>query len=637
MTREVNENKNFSQLRQVYNSLILAAWYKKKIRGSLLAQVYEDKNKISGVQYNSTIIPARAGIHFKNDVEGLYQEYLKAFKKGVFNFIKEDQSAQTVQSIPRKYFSGGFKFNLAMLTYASSVPDAALLSRNTEVDIILIPAGPAKSDSAMTRRTFVPAVALALSFLKRNLNAQSFNPVHILGSPHSKSDYLKEAKKFMAQLNEGEMAEKKSFSLLQHASLEDFKSNYIHDLKKYMKTPEFNESFKSQIKALDALRVKLNEDNKLTAIGLEFTDQEITNLRNDIKNIKEKYEECGFLKEIDFDVLVLNEFGPALYLDYKQGMVTKYLIEKAGLNWKIVLKEFTNPKHAWASLSNSTEFYLTDTFKEEELKTSRIFDQVELSRILPILRNAQQILGNIQLIGLEKPEIRFKKRPLAEQLFIPYAKSYEKLVKLDSTDDFKRELEMMIMDIDTYPELTPPSKEAILALSRKYPRIKPDLLKEMFDRYIQYFTVAVRERNPPIVEKIKDLITLHKIIVFIGTGHVKGLVYLLGESGVELTQHEIWSSMDNAMTALTIGPIRTFKGDIQVLKNEKGGIDLTPARMYVQTTIDPRLRLNEKGIQFHLDYAMIAQFKNAPGFSPRIINIHPMNNLRIFLGLSDKP
>ena len=37
LTKEVNENKNFAQLRQVYNSLILATWYKKKIKDSILA------------------------------------------------------------------------------------------------------------------------------------------------------------------------------------------------------------------------------------------------------------------------------------------------------------------------------------------------------------------------------------------------------------------------------------------------------------------------------------------------------------------------------------------------------------------------------------------------------------------------
>ena len=41
------------------------------------------------------------------DVNGIYQRYLKAFKKGVFNYIKEDVDKYTNEAIPRKYFSGG--------------------------------------------------------------------------------------------------------------------------------------------------------------------------------------------------------------------------------------------------------------------------------------------------------------------------------------------------------------------------------------------------------------------------------------------------------------------------------------------------------------------------------------------------
>ena len=128
LTREINEGKNFAQLRQVYNSLILATWYKKKIKNSILAQVYADKNKTTGVQYTSSVIPAKAGI-FKNDVEGLYQEYLKAFKKGVYNYIKEDpidgviaspqgEAISTRTAIARKYFSGGFTANKILMDAA---------------------------------------------------------------------------------------------------------------------------------------------------------------------------------------------------------------------------------------------------------------------------------------------------------------------------------------------------------------------------------------------------------------------------------------------------------------------------------------------------------------------------------------
>ena len=39
LTKEVNEGRNFALLRQVYSSLILATWYKKKIKDSILEQI----------------------------------------------------------------------------------------------------------------------------------------------------------------------------------------------------------------------------------------------------------------------------------------------------------------------------------------------------------------------------------------------------------------------------------------------------------------------------------------------------------------------------------------------------------------------------------------------------------------------
>ncbi len=106
LIKEVNEGANFAQLRQVYSSLILATWYKKKIKDSILSQVYSDKNKVSGIDIND---PAQK--------DKIYQQYIQAFKKGVYNYIKEEIDPATQQAIPRKYFSGGAKFgNLAMTT-----------------------------------------------------------------------------------------------------------------------------------------------------------------------------------------------------------------------------------------------------------------------------------------------------------------------------------------------------------------------------------------------------------------------------------------------------------------------------------------------------------------------------------------
>ncbi len=117
LTKEINEGANFVQLRQVYSSLILATWYKKKIKDSILAQVYVDKNKIVGVGSKPT--QDRAGLEpAPTDIELIYQQYLQSFKKGVYNYIKEESDPLTKQPVPRKYFSGGVNFfgDLAMST-----------------------------------------------------------------------------------------------------------------------------------------------------------------------------------------------------------------------------------------------------------------------------------------------------------------------------------------------------------------------------------------------------------------------------------------------------------------------------------------------------------------------------------------
>src|SRR5262249_38748086 len=96
LTNEVNENKNFDPLRQVYNSLILATWYKKKIRDSILEGVYVDKNKVAGVNNDDP-----------QETQKIYERYLRAFKKGVYNYIKDEQDPMTQTIISKKYFSGG--------------------------------------------------------------------------------------------------------------------------------------------------------------------------------------------------------------------------------------------------------------------------------------------------------------------------------------------------------------------------------------------------------------------------------------------------------------------------------------------------------------------------------------------------
>jgi len=114
--KEVNQGKHFAQLRQIYNSLILANWFKDTLKQSLLGKVYVDQKKVKGIELeqgskenqgsNSSsslnLYPSKPDY-----VQDLYNQYLEAFKTGVYNYIKVEYDTNVKRNIPRKYFSGG--------------------------------------------------------------------------------------------------------------------------------------------------------------------------------------------------------------------------------------------------------------------------------------------------------------------------------------------------------------------------------------------------------------------------------------------------------------------------------------------------------------------------------------------------
>jgi ankyrin repeat protein len=122
--KEVNTGKNFAPLRQIYDAMILAKWYKETIVNGLLDAAYTNKKKVGGINLNDPAVK-----------EQIYQRYLQAYKKGVFNYIKED-STPNGQSVPKKYFSGGLTpmpkvlertHDGAMLSVTKSMVAGALL------------------------------------------------------------------------------------------------------------------------------------------------------------------------------------------------------------------------------------------------------------------------------------------------------------------------------------------------------------------------------------------------------------------------------------------------------------------------------------------------------------------------------
>lgn len=93
---EVNNGETFANLRQIYSAIILSAWFKQNLRNSILDQVYTNRSKTAGIELDD-----------KDANEKIYQKYLKALEKGVYNKVHEDYDPRTKEIIPRHYFTGG--------------------------------------------------------------------------------------------------------------------------------------------------------------------------------------------------------------------------------------------------------------------------------------------------------------------------------------------------------------------------------------------------------------------------------------------------------------------------------------------------------------------------------------------------
>lgn len=99
--KEVNEGSYFAHLRQVYHSLILATWYKMKMKQSVLSQEYADRAKTAGVSIANPL-----------ETHDIWKQYSLGFKTGAYSHISEDKDSSDAPQMPRKYFSGGFDLGL---------------------------------------------------------------------------------------------------------------------------------------------------------------------------------------------------------------------------------------------------------------------------------------------------------------------------------------------------------------------------------------------------------------------------------------------------------------------------------------------------------------------------------------------
>lgn len=154
--REVNTGKNFAPLRQIFNSIVLASWYKQNLKQALLNQVYTNKSKINGVDTDDKAVK-----------EKIYEQYLQAYKKGVFNYIKENSADKGVIE-PRKYFSGGEVFTNVTPRIVNASP--AMVAPTGPTFLVNVAVEGSDSDTSAAQRAALAAHQLLSDPSKKRMD-----------------------------------------------------------------------------------------------------------------------------------------------------------------------------------------------------------------------------------------------------------------------------------------------------------------------------------------------------------------------------------------------------------------------------------------------------------------------------------
>ena len=136
--KEVNTGKNFAPLRQIYQALILAKWYRETVKNAMLEALYVDKRRTNGVDLDD--------VTFK---KAIYDRYVESFRKGVFNYIKEMPGPKG-EMVPQKYFSGGITRIMPDKIRHDGIFDGRLDGAQMTFDLRLEKTPVRSSDAAMS-------------------------------------------------------------------------------------------------------------------------------------------------------------------------------------------------------------------------------------------------------------------------------------------------------------------------------------------------------------------------------------------------------------------------------------------------------------------------------------------------------
>jgi hypothetical protein len=124
LEHEVNTGRHFAPLRQICSSMILAGWFKKNLMQTLIGLKYAEQEKINGIDSVD-----------QEEKDRIYNDYVQLFQQGLYDIVVESYVPEEQAVIPRRYYSGGFRYNRPQ-TADLSVSEARTIAPRGEIRLV---------------------------------------------------------------------------------------------------------------------------------------------------------------------------------------------------------------------------------------------------------------------------------------------------------------------------------------------------------------------------------------------------------------------------------------------------------------------------------------------------------------------
>jgi len=680
LTREVNEDKNFASLRQVYNSLILATWYKKKIKDSILNLVYTNRSKVAGVNIDDP-----------QEKQKIYEKYLQAYKKGVYNYIKEERDILSQQMIPRKYFSGGEVFiarflNRAMIT--TDTFDAATMTppqvphNFIEVDAnVGIPVQSAQSDAAMTS-AIQNRLKGASKYLKKPLfalkydwgGAQEIVLADELVEKKLKFEYFigkskDEVRKIISREWE-RMQEDKYVVRITEENLLDILSDpwqerHARNVMAYFTDESI--SLPSEFPSNDPRFVRevkagIKPAKKMALIIGINQGYELSNMKELANAQEESFDtvstKTGLPSELAFqrwffrmvqysDRRPGTRVGVGMFdLDYFKAVNSLFkqtggdqVIAQIGMSLSRGRRPLDITSHiSGDEFMEGMYFDESVSVKQLQLRYNKLLKRVNIEvneKLKEMLGNREHILGEIIKIreGTDPNAKNQVKDALIYQLALQNSTTPGQFAAcLKSLNSEIKDLEGAVEVVEGRKIYRKQYKldRWVVSITGGFNILSRSYIEDIGHQFAD-LAKEYLETNPE-ADPLTDLRFIEPYI------DVKNAVNGGLKTGKNNRNHTVVTDLESSVDGAQLSQNKIAADYALTTPEKNGGIDLTPANMNLQTKVmDSRFRGNDSraGIRFHIDPAQLARLQNAPGFEPVVTRMQTVTDIRQFLGVNE--